>query len=265
MEKISSQTIVFITGAFVSNSCWDQWKLFFENKGYKTLTPAWPTKEASAIALRQSQPNKEIASLRLEYLTEYFAGIVSQLPEKPILIGHSMGGLITQLILQRDLASAGIAIHSLQPQGVFTFKFSFLKSGWGPLGFFTSTKRSFLMSFSQWQYAFTNNMPYEEQKEGYYQYLVPESKLLVRDAITKAAHIDFNRPHVPLLFVAGSTDHFIPASLNYSNYKKYSHAGSTTDYKEFEGRNHFVLGQPTWKEDATYMANWLEGQKIKNI
>ncbi len=260
MKKSTSQTIVFITGAFVSNKCWDEWKIFFENRGYKTLAPAWPEKDAPSCTLRQSHPNGAIASLRLANLTDYFAEIVKQLPEKPILIGHSMGGLITQLLLQRDLASAGIAIHSLQPQGVFTFKFSFYKAGWGPLGFFTSTKKSFLMSFSQWQYAFTNGMPFEEQKVAYYRFLVPESKLAVRDAITKVAHVDFNKPHAPLLFVSGSTDNFIPASLNYSNYKKYQHSGSITDYKEFEGRNHFVLGQPTWEEDATYIADWLERQ-----
>ena len=263
METNPSQTIVFITGAFVSNKCWDEWKVFFENKGYKPLAPVWPEKDAPACTLRQSHPNPGIASLRLASLTEYFAEFVKQLPEKPILIGHSMGGLITQLLLQRGLASAGIAIHSLQPQGVLTFKFSFYKAGWGPLGFFTSTKKTFLMSFEQWQYAFTNGMPYDEQKTAYYKFLVPESKLLVRDAITKAAHVDFNKPHAPLLFVSGSTDHFIPASLNYSNYKKYKDPYSITDYKEFEGRNHFVLGQPTWQEDATYIAEWIENQQIK--
>lgn len=258
MNKDFSKTIVFITGAFVSNSCWDEWRIFFEGKGYKTIAPPWPAKDGAANDLRQTQPNSCIAALRLENLTNYFADIVRQLPEKPILIGHSMGGLVTQILLQRELAAAGAAIHSLQPQGVFTFKFSFYKAGWSPLGFFTSAKKSFLMSFKQWQYAFTNGMSYEEQKEGYYKYLIPESKLVVRDAISKAAKVDFKKPHAPLLFIAGSTDNFIPASLNYANYKKYKHTGSITDYKEFKGRNHFVLGQPTWKEDADFIARWIE-------
>jgi pimeloyl-ACP methyl ester carboxylesterase len=257
MNNLFSKTIVFITGAFVSNSCWDDWCIFFEEKGYKTIAPPWPTKDGTANDLRQTQPNPCIAALRLESLTDYFADIARKLPEKPILIGHSMGGLITQILLQQELAIAGIAIHSLQPLGVFTFKFSFYKAGWGPLGFFTPTKKSFLMSFIQWQYAFTNGMSYEEQKEGYYKYLIPESKLVVRDAISKAAKVDFKKPHAPLLFVSGSADNFIPASLNYSNYKKYSHPNSITDYKDFKGRNHFVLGQPTWKEDAAFIANWI--------
>lgn len=113
------------------------------------------------------------------------------------------------------------------------------------------------MSFREWQYAFTNGMSYEDQKQAYYDLATPESKLLVRDAITYDAWVDFKRPHAPLLFVAGSKDNFIPASLNYANYKKYSDKNSITDYKEFDGRNHYVLGQPTWVENAEYIAGWL--------
>ncbi|GAA4312091.1 alpha/beta hydrolase [Mucilaginibacter gynuensis] len=253
----ASKTIVFITGAFVGASSWDNWKLFFGANGYKTIAPAWPHKNADACTLRKRHPDAAIASQRLADLTEYYANIVQQLPEKPILIGHSMGGLITQLLVQRGLAEAGIAIHSLQPQGVMTFKYSFYKAGWGPLGFFTSAKKSYLMSFREWQYAFTNGMGYDEQKEAYYNLLTPESKLVVRDAITKAAKIDFSVPHVPLLFLAGGKDNFIPASLNYSNFKKYRDANSVTDYKEFDNANHFVLGQPEWEEKAAYILNWI--------
>jgi fermentation-respiration switch protein FrsA (DUF1100 family) len=82
--------------------------------------------------------------------------------------------------------------------------------------------------------------------------------LLVRDGLSKAAKVDFKKFHDPLFIISGSTDHLIPASLNYSNYKKYKNKKSITDYKEFPGRNHFVLGQPTWKEEAGYILEWLE-------
>jgi pimeloyl-ACP methyl ester carboxylesterase len=257
MKNIKSKTIVFITGAFVSNDCWNEWKTYFEQQGYTTHAPAWPFKDAPACTLRQRHPDADIASQRLANLTAYFAAIVKQLPERPILIGHSMGGLITQLLIQKGLAEAGVAIHSLQPQGIFTFKFSFYKAGRKALGFFTDTRKSYLMSFAEWQYAFTNGMLYEAQKEAYYKLLTPESKLLVRDATTSAAKIDFANPHAPLLFLSGSADHFIPASLNYSNYKKYSHRQSVTAYKEFPGRNHYVLGQTGWQENADFILNWL--------
>jgi pimeloyl-ACP methyl ester carboxylesterase len=257
MDTNKSKTILFITGAFVGNNCWNEWRIYFESKGYTTIAPPWPHKDASPETLRISHPNREIASNRLSVLTDHYDAIAKSLPEKPILIGHSIGGLIVQLLLQRGLGVAGVAIHSVPPKGIFTFKFSFLKAGWGPLGFFTSTKKTFLMSFRQWKYAFTNGMDCDAQKEAFYKFAIPESKLIVRDTITKAAKVNFENPHAPLLITSGTDDHTIPASLNYSNYKKYKRSNSITDYKEFKGRNHFVLGQPTWKEDADYILDWL--------
>jgi pimeloyl-ACP methyl ester carboxylesterase len=260
MGKSQSKTVVFITGAFVHHSCWDKWRNYFESKGYQTIAPPWPYKNTSPETLRNSHPNTEIASNRLAALTDYYDNAIRQIPEKPILIGHSIGGLIVQLLLQRELGFSGVAIHSVPPQGIITFKRSFLKAGWGPLGFFTSVKKSFLMSFSQWKYAFTNGMDCDAQKEAYYEFAIPESKLIVRDTITKAAKVNFENPHAPLLLTSGSDDHTIPASLNYANYLKYKNSNSVTDYKEFKGRNHFVLGQPTWKEDADYIFEWIRRQ-----
>lgn len=258
MKNIQSKTVVFITGAFVHHSCWDDWKTYFESKEYSCIAPAWLYKDAPAKALRSRHPDAQIASIRLNDLTEYYANIVEQLPEKPILIGHSMGGLITQILVSRNLAAAGVAVHSVPPQGVIPYEFSFYKAGWKALGLFTSTKKTYLMSFKDWQYAFTGGMPLAEQKEAYEKYVIPESKLITRDAITSAAKVDFSKPHAPLLLTSGETDRIIPASLNLRNFKKYKTSDSVLDYKEFPGRNHFVLGQASWKEDADYILNWLE-------
>ncbi len=258
MKRNQSRTIVFITGAFVHHSCWNEWKSYFESKGYNCIAPPWPGKDASAESLRNGHPDRVIASNRLNKLTEHYSDIIKGLAEKPILIGHSIGGLMVQLLLQRGLGVAGVAIRSVPPQGIITFKFSFLKSGWSALGFFTSTRKSYLMSFKKWQYAFTNGMDCEQQKKSYYQFAIPESKLVVRDTITSAAKVNFENPHAPLLLISGTDDHTIPASLNYSNYRKYKNSNSVTDYKEFRGRNHFVLGQLNWKENADYILSWLQ-------
>lgn len=260
MMKRQSKSVLFITGAFVGSNCWDEWKDHFHAQGYNSTAPPWPHKEASPEALRNRQPDAMIAANRLSSLTDYYAEIAQKMDEAPILIGHSIGGLIVQLLLQRGIGSLGIAIHSVPPQGIFTFKLSFLKAGWKALGFFTSTKETYLMSFSTWCYAFTNGMTCDKQKETYFQFVVPESKLIVRDTVSSAAKINFNNPHAPLLFVSGSSDHTIPASLNYSNYKKYRNSGSVTEYQEFKGRNHFVLGQETWKENADYILEWIRKQ-----
>jgi pimeloyl-ACP methyl ester carboxylesterase len=190
-------------------------------------------------------------------LTDHYVKIVKGFPEKPIVIGHSLGGLMTQIIVNRDLAAAGVAIHPVPPLGVFPYEFSFLKGGWKALGLFTSLKKTYLMSLSDWQYAFVNEMPLAEQKAAYEQNTIPESKTVARGGLTSAAKVDFTKPHAPLLITSGSIDNIIPAHLNFRNFNKYTKNGSILDYKEFPGRNHFVLGQPTWKEDAQYILEWL--------
>jgi pimeloyl-ACP methyl ester carboxylesterase len=259
MLNNNSKEIVFITGAFVGNACWNEWRTYFEGKGYSTIAPAWPFKNTSAAELRARQPNDiDLATLTLSQLVDYYVDIVKGFPERPILIGHSLGGLITQILVNRDLAAAGVAIHSLPPQGIIPYEFSFLKAGWKSLGLFTSAKKTYLMSFRDWQYAFVNGMPLEEQKAAYEKYTIPESKTVTRGGLTSAAKVDFAKPHVPLLLTSGSTDHIIPAHLNLRNFRKYADNGSVLDYKEFPGRNHFVLGQPTWKEDAEFILNWIQ-------
>ncbi len=263
MKNKEPKTVVFIHGAFVNSQCWDEWEDYFKSKGYNVLTPPWPYKNASAIALRSRQPDAHVASIRLEQLLNHYDSIVKNLPEKPIVIGHSLGGLLVQLLIQRGNVAGGIAIHSVPPKGIMTFDPAFYRATGAALGFFTSTKKSYLMSFKKWQYAFTNGMSLEDQRSSYNQFAVPESKLVLRDGLTKVAAVDFKKPHAPLLLTSGSIDHAVPASLNkknYNHYKKYKN-NSITELKEFPGRNHFVLGQSTWKEDADYILNWID----KNI
>jgi pimeloyl-ACP methyl ester carboxylesterase len=187
---------------------------------YKTIAPAWPYKNGTAKVLRDRQPNDtDLAALTLNELVDHYANIAKGLPEKPIAIGHSLGGLITQILVSRDLVAAGIAVHPVPPQGVFPYEFSFLKAGWKALGLLTSLKKTYLMSFKDWQYAFVNNMPLEEQKKAYEENTIPESKTVARGGLTSAAKVDFKKPHVPLLITSGSIDNIIPAHLNNATIK----------------------------------------------
>ena len=259
MKTIQSKSILFVTGAFVSHTCWDDWRAYFEGKGYKTLAPPWPHKDATAQELRNRQPNDvALATLTTVELIDHYASFAKSFSEKPIIMGHSFGGLITQVLVNRGLAAAGVAIHSAPPKGVFPYEFSFLKAGWKVLGLFSSMKKTYMMSFKDWQYAFVNGMPLQEQKAAYEKYTIPESKTAARGALSDATKVDYDKPHVPLLFTSGSTDHIMPAHLNFRNYNRYKKNGSVLEYKEFPGKNHFVLGLPSWKEDADYIFNWLQ-------
>jgi pimeloyl-ACP methyl ester carboxylesterase len=202
-----------------------------------------------------------MASNRLVGLTDYFAAIINMLPDKPILIGHSLGGLVVQLLLQRGLGSAGVAVHSFQPGGINTFKFSFVRAVGEAMAFFTSSHETYLVSFRKWKRSFANGMSCEQQKELYYKYAIPESKRITRDAFKCKAKIDFKNPHVPLLFTSGNRDRIIPAALNYTNYKRYKSSNSITCYKNFQDHGHLVFDPPVWKEEAEYTLIWLKSIK----
>ena len=259
--SITSRTILFVTGAFVTNESWQEWKNYFESRGYTTHNPAWPHKDASPAVLRQRNPDKAIASNQLKNVVDHYEQFARSLPEKPIAIGHSFGGLVTQLLLGRGVIEAGVAVHSAPPQGLLSLKPSFFRANWKNFGLFTDLDKSNLMSFSDWQYAFTNGLPLDVQRKSYEANVLPESKRLFRTALTSQAKVDYTKPHGPLLFTAGTTDHIVPLSMNRTNYKKYVNGkGGVVAFKAFEGRNHYVVGQEGWQDVAGYIHEWLQKQ-----
>ena len=255
------KSVAFITGTFIGNNCWEEWKIYFESKGYRCIAPAWPYKNVPPEELRNRHPDHDIASNRLHELTDYFAAIINALPEKPIMIGHSLGGLVVQLLLQRGLGSAGVAIHSFPPADVNTFRFSFVKAMWEAMAFFTSPQKTYLVSFRKWKQSFANGMSCKLQKELYYKYAIPESKGIIRDAFNCTAKINFRNLPAPLLFTSGGSDRVISAALNYINHKKYKTGNSITDYKNFKDHGHLVFDQPALMEEAEFIFDWLQNNK----
>ncbi|TYZ11954.1 hypothetical protein FY528_06285 [Hymenobacter lutimineralis] len=118
-------------------------------------------------------------------------------------------------------------------------------------------KTTYLPSFTQWQQYIANGLPLADQQRTYEHLLAPESKQVIRDTLSRRARVHFHRPHAPLLFLAGGADRPMPAVLNRANFGGYRYAGSIRTYYELPGRNHALLGQPTWREDATLVLQWL--------
>jgi pimeloyl-ACP methyl ester carboxylesterase len=266
---MKSGTIVFIHGMYMNSLCWEHWLEFFQSKGYRCVAPSWPASACATGAggrdkpveeLRKSHPDPQLGRLTLSRVIEHYDSLVRSMDEKPFLIGHSMGGLVVQLLLQKGLATAGVAIASAPPLGVITPKWSFIRSNWPHITPFRSQSQPVRMSLRRFQYTFTNGLPLAVQQAAYERYALPERRRVASGVMTKAAAIDFSQPHPPLLQVAGSNDHLIPASLNKSNWNRYKATPSITDFKEFARRTHFVIGQENWQEVAEYIAAWLEKQ-----
>ncbi|MGB8215089.1 MAG: alpha/beta hydrolase [Anaerolineales bacterium] len=258
----STKTVVFIHGMYMTPLCWEGWVERFRSKGYRCVTPAWPGRDQPVETLRKNQPDMQLGELTLAGILEHLAGAIKGLDEKPALIGHSMGGLAVQILLQQGLAVAGIAIDPAPPMGVFTAEWPFLKANWGHVNPLVPQNQPVEMSFERFQYAFANGMPLAEQQAAYEKYVVPESRRVPRQSLTSIARIDFKKPHAPLLLIAGSIDHLIPASLVRNNFNKYKNSSSVTDYREFSGRNHFLIGQEKWEEVADACLEWLSKQAV---
>jgi pimeloyl-ACP methyl ester carboxylesterase len=253
-----TKTVVFIHGMYMTPLCWEGWFGRFEGRDYRCLAPAWPGRDQPVEALRKQHPDAQLGKLTLRDVVEGFAGINQGLDEKPVIIGHSMGGLVAQILLQRGLPAAAVAIDSAPPQGVISAQWSFLKSNWPHITPFAQQGRPIEMTFERFQYTFVNGLPLEEQRAAFEKYVVPESRRVPAQSLSSVAHVDFKMPGAPLLMIAGGSDHIIPAGLVRANFARYKRPGSITEYKEFPGRAHFIIGQKGWEEVADYALAWLE-------
>lgn len=248
--------IVFVHGMFMNPKSWGQWSQFFSARGHRCHAPAWPFHDGEPAALRASPP-EGLGKLTLGEVIASVAKVVEALPEKPVVIGHSMGGLVTQRLVAQGLAKAGVCIDSAAPKGVAALSWSFLKSNLPVVNPFAGDA-PFVMSPEHFQYTFCNTMTLDETRAVLDAFVVPESRNVARSSTGPDGAVDFARPHAPLLFIAGALDQIIPAALNKKNHAAYRDASSRCDLKEFAGRTHYICGQPGWEEVAGFVAEWVE-------
>ena len=258
MGLATKPPILLVHGMFMTPHCWTNWVARYGSRGLEVQALPWPGRDPTVGELRRKHPDPKLALLGFPEVIEHYAKIVAARSDRPILIGHSMGGLVVQELLSRGLGAAGVAIDSAPPRGVSTSRFSFLRSNWHVVNPFLSSSKPYALPFPRFQYAFANGMPLEQQRAIFEAEVVPESLRVPRESRLRNVEIDFTKPHPPLLLIAGSTDHIIPAVLNHKNYERYrSGSSSTVEIKEFPGRNHFgVIGGPGWEEVADFAFDW---------
>lgn len=252
-----TNTIVFVHGMYLTPIVWQEWETHFQDLGYDTHSPAWQQHDLSVAEQNSIHPSDALAALTLPEVVRHYRDYIAALEETPILIGHSMGGLIVQMLLSEGIGAAGVAINSAPPQGVLSANADFLKANWPHINPVLSPDKPTQLTFEQFTFGFVNDMDSETQINAYNHYAVPESRHVGKATLTRDAAIDVTLPRAPLLILAGGNDHTIPASLNYTNFKKYQPAPSITDYKQFPERNHWTILQPEWEMLAEYIQVWL--------
>lgn len=253
---INSNTIVFAHGLFVTAQSWSEWVTFFESKGYTCHTPSNPYHNMTRKEMWDNTP-EPLGKVNFEDVVNNLAKFIDTLPEKPILIGHSLGGLSVQKLVEMGKAAAGICIDGAAPAGIIPTQWSFLKSNLPVLNPFKGDS-VFKPTKDWWFYAFGNNLTRAESDKAFDEFAVPESRNIPRSTTKSYAKINFKKPHVPLLFIAGEKDHIIPKGLNEKNFKAYKDANSKKDFKVFENRGHYICGDKNWKEVANYIYEWIK-------
>jgi pimeloyl-ACP methyl ester carboxylesterase len=189
-------------------------------------------------------------------------------------MGHSAGGVLTQILLDHGYGAAGVAIDSVPAEGVRVTPVSQIRSLFPILKNPANRHKAVGFTPEQFHYAFANTMSREESDEVYERYHIPASGRLVWVGATanftpghQENYVDFkNEDRVPLLFIGGSEDNIMPPAVNQSNAKHYRHAKSPTDYKEFEGRSHYsMIGGEGWEEVADYALDWAEANASRPV
>jgi pimeloyl-ACP methyl ester carboxylesterase len=257
---MAKKTIVFIHGLWIHASSWQPWMDFFRQHGYETLNPAWPG-DAATVAGCRANP-VAIANRGVTEIAGSYAKVIASLPDPPILIGHSFGGLIAQVLLGRGIAAAGIAIDPAPIKGVWQLPLSALKASFPVLGNPFNFKKAKSLTFDQFRYGFANAVPLEEARELYDRWTIPAPcRPLFQAATATFAGVETkvntkNTTRGPLLITGGQEDHIAPPILGKASLKKYSQS-VITEFRLFKGRGHSLIVDHGWKEVADYSLTWL--------
>lgn len=256
-------TIVLIHGLWMTPRSWEHWIPRYEARGYKVLAPAYPGFEVEVEALRKDSTPIEKATI--ETVSDYLEGFIRELDKPPILIGHSFGGTLTQLMLNRGVGAVGVCVNSALVKGIRRVPLSQIRSLFTFLDNPKHRHEAVGFTPSQFHYAFTHTISEEESQKVYDRYHIPAPGNIIWDGVMSnfsphsPAAVDFKKAdRAPLLFIAGGVDHIMPAAVNKSNYKKYGKSPAITNYIEFGDRPHFMVGLDDWESIADLAIAWAE-------
>ncbi|MBV4360367.1 alpha/beta hydrolase [Pinibacter aurantiacus] len=251
-----SKTIILIHGNFVNNTSWTEWKHYYEQKGYKVYTPANPGHEGIPSELRKNIHPDLIKTGFIDVVNN-IVNLIDTLPEKPLVIGHSMAGMAALKLVELGKAAAGVSIDGAPPKNVFP-PFQTLKTVLPAFGFFSFAK--YFMGSRKWyDYAFFNTISDAEKEAGFEKYAVPESFKVSRQLVLNSySNINFQKPHAPILFIGGGSDHIFPPNLTKNIAGRYSDSNSKVDIKIFDNKSHFICGEKGWEAVADYILDWYE-------
>jgi alpha-beta hydrolase superfamily lysophospholipase len=255
------EIVVLIHGLWMTTRSWERWIERFQARGCIVVGPAWPGLEGDVEDIRR-QP-APLRGLGVGEVADHYERIIRGLERPPIIIGHSFGGLITQLLLDRGLGAAGVAVGTAPIKGVLVFPPSTLRAAWPALRNPFGVNGLVPLSHKQFYYRFTNTLPEAESKAVYDRFYIPgTARMLFQAALANftpraATQVNHSRDHrAPLLLISGDKDHISPPAVSAATLNIYRNWKSPTEMKVFHGRSHWLVGQEGWEEIADYALDW---------
>jgi len=254
--KQSGRTaVVFVHGLWLLPCSWDRWAAFFEADDFVALTPGWPD---DPDTVQDANANPQVfAGKSIGEVADHFASIIARLDRPPVVIGHSFGGLITQILAGRGLSAAAVAIDPAPFRGVLPLPISALRTARPVVGNPLNRHKAIPLTYDQFRYAFANAVDEDEAKALYEQFAVPASAEPLFQAVAANLNpwtedkVDTENPaRGPLLLISGGKDHTVPWALTNAAYKLQSRNEATTEIIEMPGRGHALTIDHGWQEVA---------------
>ena len=249
------QPVAFVHGLWLLPNSWDRWVKLFEKAGYVALTPQWPD-DPDTVGDAKAHP-EVFAGKSIGQIADHVGGVLNGLDKRPAVIGHSFGGLLTEIIAGRGLSAASVAISPAPHRGVLPLPISALRSASVALKNPRNKHRAVPLTFEQFRYSFTNAVDEDEAKELYASYAVPGSAKTLFQAAAANLNpwsedkVDTKNPdRGPMLIISGEKDHTVPWAIANSSYKRERHNKDVTEIEKIAGRGHSLTIDHGWKEVA---------------
>ena len=257
--------VVFVHGLWMLASSWQPWRSLFEQNGYSTVAPAWPD-DPETVDEARAHPGV-FAGKRVKQVTDRMAEAITGLDQQPVVIGHSFGGLITQQLAGRGLATASVPIDSAPFRGVLPLPYSALKSALPVIGNPANYRRAVTLTYEQFRYSFANAVSESEARRLYETYPVAGSGIPLFQAATAninpgtEAKVDIANPRRgPMLLITGEKDHIAPRAIAEASYRRQKRNSATTELREIPGRGHSLVFDSGWQDVAHAALDFVKQQ-----
>jgi len=267
-DEAGSQPVVFVHGLWLLAGSWQPWRDLFEQRGFATVAADWPDDPASVDGARANP--SAFAGKSVGAVADHLAELVAGLARPPVLVGHSFGGLLVQILAGRGLAAATVAIDPAPGRGVLPLPLSALRASFPALGNPFNRSKAVTLTYDQFRYAFANAVPEAEAKALYETHHVAAPGL----PLFQAAMANFNPASEtrtdtknpkrgPMLVISGEKDHTVPRAISHAAYKRQTRNPAVTEFAEIPGRGHSLVFDAGWPGVADVALSFLDDQGIK--